>query len=160
MSVKTEDGKTVYTTDLPAEEGKPGFLGVFYALYLKLGHILESPDFSREPIRIHFMTGLLISMVPDVNLRAEIRKKKDDLHRELKAAYLKEKNLTTLNIDQENYLLVESSIQTIGHIQDYTDRFIGLSEKNKVSFIIDHNEDQADTREDPGPDLPEDLTNE
>ena len=124
------------TIDVPAEEGQKGLMGVFYALYLKLGSILQSPEFSKEPIRLHYMTTLLVSMVPDLEEREVIKTKMQDRRKELTEQYKKEKKSDILTPAEKDHLLIEASLESVGYIQSYVDRMMGLVSENKVGFCI------------------------
>jgi len=119
--------------DVPMMEGKDGMLGVFFNLYLKLGNILQSPEFSREPIRMHFMTTLLISMIPDEIERAEVMKQREVIYHRVAKEYMESRKLTSLANDKDyNHVLVESSLQTVGLVQHYADKYMGLSMTNRL----------------------------
>ncbi len=128
----------LFTLDIPQREGKEGYIGTFFTLYLKLATVLQSPEFSKEPIRVYYMSKVITSMIPGEDKRLEIKKllkdNKEAFEKEYRTEhkYNETQPLTTMERD---HILISSTLDSLGVVSDFIDKHIGLSKKNKVGFI-------------------------
>lgn len=123
-----------YSLDLPQREGTDGFVGTFFTLYLKLATILQSPEFSKEPIRVYYLSEFIISLVPDSKHRERIRAEAKAYRTRFESEYIKNRNISKLTSEIENHILIQTSINSLGLVTDYIDEHIGLSKQHKVFF--------------------------
>lgn len=125
----------IYSLDIPQREGKEGYVGTFFTLYLKLGTILQAPEFSKEPIRLFYMSEFIISLIPDETARIKVRSSMKARRQTLEAEYKKDKGSTELSKQEKDHILIQASLQTIGDVSDYIDKHIGISDQNKIGFV-------------------------
>lgn len=125
----------IYSLDIPQREGKEGYVGTFFTLYLKLGTILQAPEFSKEPIRLFYMSEFIISLIPNEVSRAEVRTMMKTRRQELETELKKEKGIKELSHQEKDHVLIQASLQTIGFVSDYIDKHIGMSDQNKIGFV-------------------------
>lgn len=125
----------IYSLDIPQREGKEGYVGTFFTLYLKLGTILQAPEFSKEPIRLFYMCEFIISLIPDEDARLHIRTSLKNRKLALETEYKKDKKIEMLSSIEKDHILIQASLQTIGDVSDYIDKHIGISDKNKIGFV-------------------------
>lgn len=125
----------LYSLDIPQREGKEGYIGTFFTLYLKLGTVLQSPEFSKEPIRLFYMSEFIISLIPDEKARSEVRTSLKNRKKILETEFRKEAGREELTAKEKDHILIQASLQTIGDVSDYIDKHIGISDKNKIGFI-------------------------
>jgi len=152
MSYKDASGDKVYTLDIPQLEGKEGYIGTFFTLYLQLGNLFKGTDFAREPVKVSLLVRLIISMIPDKDRRDSINKTIKERFEQLK----KEKavNGRILTDGDTGYLLIEASLDALGNVTDYIDKHIGLNIKNKIGYVRRmNNNDNKQEKE-----LPEEKT--
>ncbi len=135
MSEMMENGEKRYTLDIPQLEGKEGYIGTFLTAYLNLITILRSPEFTREPIRVYYITEAIISLIPDQDNRQKARDTVDTTFKSLEAKYLKEHGTTKLTDAEHSHLTIVASLRTLGTVTDYIDQYVGLNTKNKVGFV-------------------------
>ena len=124
--------------DIPQREGKEGFIGTFFTLYLKLATVLQSPEFSKEPIRVYYMSKIITSMIPGDDARNDIKQllktNKDKLEKEYRAEH-KYTDIQPLTQAERDHILISSTLDSLGTVSDFIDKHIGLSKKNKVGFV-------------------------
>lgn len=138
MSYRDANGEKVYTLDIPQLEGKEGYIGTFFTLYLQLGNVFKGTEFAREPVKVSLFVKLIISMIPEKERRDAINKNIKERFEQLK----KEKavNGRILNDADNGYLLIEASLDALGDVSDYIDKHIGLNTKNKVGYVRRRND--------------------
>lgn len=139
---KAQVQSNIYTTENPMFEGKEGFIGTFFGLYLNLSRLIASPDFSNEPYRVFYECELCISAVPDKLKRERIRKDRKELIKTLEIEYKEDKKIppdTILSGNVIEHLHTLASIQALGDVTDYIDKHVGLSTKNKLGFYVKKN---------------------
>ena len=134
MSYKDASGDKVYTLDYPQLEGKAGYIGTFFTLYLRLGNMFDRPDFGKEPVKIRLFTKLIISMIPKKERRDTINKYIKERFEQLK----KERTDTGIKLTDADigYILIESALDGLGDVTDYIDKHVGINVENKVGFDI------------------------
>lgn len=147
MSYKDASGEKVYTLDIPQLEGKEGYIGTFFTLYLQLGNVFKGTEFAREPVKVSLFVKLIISMIPEKEKRDAINKNIKERFEQLK----KEKavNGRVLNDADMGYLLIEASLDALGDVTDYIDKHIGLNTKNKVGYVRRMNDNGKKEKEEP-----------
>jgi len=128
----------LYTLDIPQRDGSVGYIGTFFTLYLKLATVLQSPEFSKEPIRVYYMSKFIISLIPGEEKREEIKKLLKTTKATTEEEYRKDRGYTAthqLSQQEKDHILITSTIDSLGCVSDFIDKHIGLSKKNKVGFI-------------------------
>ena len=123
-----ENEGTVITLDVPMRDGKEGYTGTMFSLFLRFGSILADPNFKDTDGRVYFMTRLMLSMLPndDGGKIEMIKKLKLDI---------KEQTKGLPAMDDRNRLRNEICLDVLSDVFDVTDRHIGLSRKNRLGFI-------------------------
>lgn len=125
----------IYTLDIPQREGKEGFVGMFFSTWLNMQAVLKSPEFSREPMRIYYMSQIMISMIPGEANREKIRNDLKKNLEEAREAYRKETNTNVIPENQSIHILIEATMKTLGSVSDFIDKHVGVSVENKVGFV-------------------------
>jgi len=125
----------LYSLDIPQKEGIQGYIGTFFTLFLKLATVLQSPEFSKEPVRVFYMVEFIISLIPEPSSREIIRQKHKELRLKLETEYKKDNKKAELNQQERDHLLIVASLQILGDVSYYIDEFMGISVKNKIGFI-------------------------
>ena len=128
----------LYTLDIPQRDGSVGYVGTFFTLYLKLATILQSPEFSKEPIRVYYMSKFIISLIPGEDKRNEIKKLLKETKITIEEEYRKDRGYSATSVlsqQEKDHILIISTIDSLGGVSDFIDKHIGLSKKNKVGFI-------------------------
>ena len=125
--VEKQEG-TYITLDVPLRDGKEGYTGTMFSLFLRFGGILSDPNFKDTDARVYFMTRLMMSMLPnDEGGKVEmIKKLKSDI---------KEQTRGLTAVDDKNRLRNEICLDAVSVIFDVTDKHIGLSRRNRLGFI-------------------------
>jgi len=123
-----------YNLDIPSKDGKEGYVGVHFTMFLKMASILQSPEFQQNPVRVFYLATEMISLIPDVEKREKIRKQISDRRRELIEEY--KRDGITIDKSVGDHLLITASLETLGEITDYVDQHIGISTTNKIGWGI------------------------
>ena len=127
MSEEIPDGKSLITLDFPQRDGKPGYTGTMFSLYLRMGGIITDPTFKEHDARLYFMTRLMISMCPGVKRRQEMTKKlKEDINEAIKGKANNEEKMKARN---------EVCLDALGDIFAVVDLHLGLSVESRVGFV-------------------------
>lgn len=122
-----EDGTKIITLDLPQREGKEGYIGTIFSLYLRFGAILSDPGFKETDARIFYMTKFMINLIPGRKNRTKI---KDMMKTDIDKAIEK-----LVSNDEKNKKRNEICIDYIGEIHDFVDKHLGVSEENRVGIV-------------------------
>ena len=123
------------TFDIPQREGKEGFIGTFFTLYLNMSSILRSPEFIKEPMRVYYLTKLIIASVPGKKNRDEIKKALNERIDSMKKQRL-QKSDVPLTEEENNHILIDASLDVLGDVSDFIDKHVGVSRENKLGFVI------------------------
>lgn len=116
------------TLDVPQREGKEGYIGTIFGLYLRLGGIMSDPGFRETDIRLYYMAKLLINLIPGKKNRAEI---KERMKKEIETALKDVKdNETRMRLKNEICL------DYIGEVHDFMDKHLGVSAENRIGFVV------------------------
>jgi hypothetical protein len=135
-SILREDGNTFYPLELPAREGKEGYVGTIFSLFLRFGAVMGEANFQSTDMRIEFMTHFMISLIPGRKNRAKVRDElKETLTQRLKEAQ-KNNNGEELNNEQKGRITNMTCLEIIGLIMDFTDLHVGVSSENRLGYVI------------------------
>ena len=131
----TED--KLITLDIPQKEGKEGYIGTMLTLFLQLGRTFTDSNFKETNISIIYHMNFMISMIPEEEDRAKIRK---ELNAEIEkrineAIEAAKKTGTQLDNDDKARIRNMVYIEYLGKVMDWVDKFVGISTKNKVGFV-------------------------
>lgn len=135
MAEKLEDGSKLYTLDIPQREGKEGYIGMQFQLFIKVGGIMADAQFTPTDMRIEYMTHFLISMIPGKTNRRTIR---DELKTEIDKRLDEEKKKLNENLTNEQTGRIRNMtcLEMIGQVMDFTDKHVGVSKENKIGFVV------------------------
>lgn len=123
----------IYSLDIPAREGKEGFIGTHFTLILQIGNMISRIGPS-ENSNLHYLTSLLISCIPDKKDRAVIRKEiEDEFNKRIDSKSTNEDKLKIRNA---------ICIESVGSVMDYIDKHVGVSRENKIGFCIPKKENE------------------
>jgi len=125
------------TLDIPQKEGKEGYIGTMLTLFLQLGRTFTDSNFKETNISIIYHMNFMISMIPEEEDRAKIRK---ELNSEIEkrtneAIETAKKTGTQLDNDDKARIRNMVYIEYVGKVMDWVDKFVGISTKNKVGFV-------------------------
>ena len=123
-----EQDEKYFTLDIPQREGRDGYIGTIFSLYLRLGGVIADGNFRDSDIRVYYMTKFLISLIPGEKNRKAIR---DDLKKEIDEAL---KSIT--NNDEKGRKRNEICLDYIGKVHDFMDKHVGVSTENKIGFCV------------------------
>lgn len=112
--------------DLPQREGKEGYIGTFFALYLKLGSLLSGGAGVGMTYHISLFVELIISTVPG-NKRETIRTR----IRERLAAEAPHRMPVAEREHKANLIYIEE----LSAVTDFIDEHIGLSNEHKIGIV-------------------------
>lgn len=142
MEVMGEDRR--FTLDIPQREGKEGYLGTFFSLYLRMASVLSEQGFSPTDGRAKYLTYLIISLIPNENKqhpkdetykrREILRQRLKDRIKELTDEYIKYNNNTPGNTEAGQIELT-ACLEVIGEVSDFMDKYLGVSTRNKIGFV-------------------------
>lgn len=131
--MKTKENSGGITLDIPQREGKEGYIGMYFSLFLRMGEIIASSNFKDTTIRIEILTRFLISLIPNESIRAETSKKlKEKIEVRIKESKEENKDLTEEEIGNIRLL---ACIEVIGEVSDFIDKHIGVSRENRVGVV-------------------------
>ncbi len=128
--MEDEQGTRI-TLDVPMREGKDGYVGTLFSLFLRMGGILADAGFRETDMRVEYMTHFMISLVPGKKQRQEIR---EQLRKDIEAK-LKEDN----SGDQDAKARIRNMVclEYIGVVGDFIDKHVGISTENRLGFVVD-----------------------
>jgi hypothetical protein len=126
----SESKEEYLTLDLPQREGKEGYVGTMFSLFLRMGSILGDANFKETDMRIEYMVHFMISLVPGKTHRQEIR---EDLKRDIEKALKVE---TSGDTDTKARIRNMICLEYIGIVGDFIDKHIGVSRENKIGFAV------------------------
>lgn len=127
-------GNEVFNLDIPLREGTPGYLGMFYAVYLRMAGVLSDAAFNQTDLRPILMFQFLVSMIPGEEHRAAIRSVYERRIAEYTEAAQKETGTTGLSNEEAYRISLRAALETVGEVTDFTDEHIGISNENKLGF--------------------------
>ncbi len=130
----TENDVKTYGMNVPEAEGIEGYVGVFFGLYLRLGSILATPDLSKDPMRLYYLSTILVSMIPDEDERENIRIKMRERKQKITTEFKKEKGSDVLTNSEKDHIQILSALESIGFVHDFCDKMIGLAKFNKIGY--------------------------
>lgn len=130
-----EDGSKLYTLDIPQREGKEGYIGMLFQLFIKVGGIMADAQFTATDMRIEYMVHFLISLVPGKTNRKTIR---DELKTEIEKRLEDERKKLNENLTNEQIGRIRNMtcLEMMGYIMDFTDKHVGVSKENKIGFVV------------------------
>lgn len=118
--------------DLPQREGKDGYIGTLFGLYLKFGGIMAEPNLKETDIRIYYMTKFILNLIPGPKNRAKIKEKmRAEIEEKTKSLSSNEERLRVRN---------EVCLEYIGELHDFVDKHLGISSENRVGYAVHHKE--------------------
>jgi len=123
-----EQEEKYFTLDIPQREGRDGYIGTIFSLYLRLGGVIADGNFRDSDIRVYYMTKFLISLIPGEKNRIAIR---DAMKKEIDGAL---KSIT--NNDEKGRKRNEICLDYIGRVHDFVDKHVGVSTENKIGFCV------------------------
>ncbi len=127
MAEQTPEGK-YFTLDIPQREGKDGYIGTVFGLYLTLGGVIADSNFKDTDIRIYYMVKFLINLIPGEETRTKIN---NEMKNEIEVAL---KNIT--NNDERSRKRNDICYDYIGKVHDFIDKHVGVSKENKIGFAV------------------------
>lgn len=132
---KLEDGSKLFTLDIPQREGKEGYIGTHFSLFLRIGGVLGDATFTSTDLRIEYMTHFLISLIPGKRNRANIR---DSLRNDIDKNLADERKKVGENLTNEQIGRVRNMtcIEYMGEVMDFVDKHVGVSKENKIGFVV------------------------
>ena len=116
------------TLDIPQREGKEGYIGTVFSLYLRMGSILAEANFKDSDPRIYFFTKFMIGLIPGEKNRGIINNAMD---KELEEIFK-----SNLNNEEKSRKRNEVCINYVGKIHDFIDKHIGVSRENRIGFAV------------------------
>jgi len=125
------------TLDIPQKEGKEGYIGTMLTLFLQLGRTFTDSNFKETNISIIYHMNFMISMIPEEEDRAKIRKELNaEIDKRTNEAIESAKTSgTQLDNDDKARIRNMVYIEYVGKVMDWVDKFVGISTKNKVGFV-------------------------
>ena len=123
-----EQDEKYFTLDIPQREGRDGYIGTIFSLYLRLGGVIADSNFRDSDIRVYYMTKFLISLIPGEKNRKAIR---DELKKDIDEAL---KGIS--NNDERGRKRNEVCLDYIGRVHDFMDKHVGVSTENKIGFCV------------------------
>ncbi len=130
----------MYNLDIPQKDGTPGYVGMFFTMYLKVASTIQHPDFTKNtPISVFYLVNWIISAIPDEKIRKNIRDAIRLRRKELEQEYKSDGVQITEKV--KDHILVTSVLEEAGRITEYIDKFVGLSKENKIGWGVDKNKD-------------------
>lgn len=131
-----EDGSKFYPLEIPAREGKEGYIGTIFSLFLRLGSIMGEQNFQPTDMRIEYMTQFMISLMPGKKRRVLMRQNlKELLEARLKEAQDKNGG-EELNNEQRGRITNIVCLECLGDITDFTDLHVGVSAENRLGYVV------------------------
>ncbi len=128
MTMNNENESKYLTLDIPQREGKDGYIGTLFGLYLKFGGIISDIGFKENDVRIYYMTKFLINLIPGKRNRAEIKEKmKNEIAEAMKNCSSNDERMRIRN---------DICLDYIGDVHDFVDKHVGVSKENKIGFSV------------------------
>ncbi len=129
------DGSKLFTFNEPQREGREGYVSTFFSMYLKLANVLCAPEHDPIDGRGKYMTKFIISLVPGKKNRDLL---KDELKNKINAEIEEFKKLNGHEPDnaERGRIELEASLDTLGLVSDFVDKHIGVSNENKLGFVL------------------------
>jgi len=126
----------IITLEVPQREGKEGYMGTFFSLFLRLGTMIGDANLKDTDNRIRNMTNLMISLIPGKKNRTTIRK---EMNQEI------ENRLKGIN-DNETRARIRNDIciEYMGNVTDFIDLHIGVDVENRIGFSGDWGRNKSD----------------
>jgi len=125
------------TLDIPQKEGKEGYIGTMLTLFLQLGRTFTDSNFKETNISIIYHMNFMISMIPEEEDRAKIRKELNAEIEKRTNEAIESSKQTGIQLDNEDKARIRNMvyIEYVGKVMDWVDKFVGISTKNKVGFV-------------------------
>ncbi len=131
-----EDGSKFLTLDIPSREGKEGYIGTIFSLFLRMGSIMSEPNFQPTDMRIEYMLHFMIALVPGKKNRLKMRNELNELLEiRLREARLKNGG-EELNNEQRGRITNLVCLESLGDVTDFADKHVGVSSENKIGFVV------------------------
>lgn len=129
-----------YNLDIPQKEGAPGYVGMFFTLWLKVASTISHPDFTKSsPMSVYYLINWTISAIPEeaeiIKIREKIRARRIEMQQEYK------NEGRTLDEKVQDHILLMATIEGASLIAQYIDKHIGISSENKIGWGVDKNKD-------------------
>lgn len=116
-------------SEIPALEGKEGYLSVMFGMLLKISDILANGEMNS--IRISLLTQLLVSLIPGISERKKITSVWKKLDTTLSKEWSENHPGQLMSNEDKMSIGRQSAIVVIGYIVDYVDLHIGIHRENR-----------------------------
>ena len=123
-----EQGEKYLTLDIPQREGKDGYIGTIFSLYLRMGGILAESNFKESDPRVYFFTKFMMGLIPGEKNRDAIN---TVMETEIEKIYK-----MSITDEEKSRKRNEVCIRYIGKIHDFVDKHIGVSRENRIGFAV------------------------
>lgn len=124
--MKPEPDDTQITLDIPQREGKEGYIGTFFTLYLKLGTLLSGGSFNSMDYHVTLLVEMIVSTVPGKKREAIRQRIKDRLANETSS---------NQSLDEKQHTTTRIYIEELAAVTDFIDEHIGLSNEHKIGIV-------------------------
>ena len=126
----------IITLEVPQREGKEGYIGTFFALFLRLGTMIGDANLKDTDNRIRNMTNMMISLIPGKKRRSAIRKEMNaEIENRIKGITGNEEKARVRN---------DVCIEFMGNVTDFIDLHIGVDIENRIGFSGDWGKNKSD----------------
>ena len=134
MNSSNSSNDDIITFDIPAKEGTPGYIGMFFTEFMKIGSMLTNMDGNNPTYSLERSTQFLISLVAGKQRREHIREcLKQNIARCIIEATTE--NETTLDSVTHKQIVDQCCLEIIGEITDFVDEHVGISIENKLGSV-------------------------
>lgn len=116
MAIK--DNGDIITLDLAQQESDKGWLSLYWRYYSMLAGVMADNQ-GADDYRVELITNLAIATLPDPDIRADIRDRKEDML----------KGITTDNAEDRNREIMSICMIIIGDVTSEIDKSIGIHQK-------------------------------
>lgn len=123
--------------DIPQMEGEEGYIGIYFSTILSVAALLRDPEIVKAPYKINYMVSLIISLIPDTEYRQRLRDQLKEIYNKkmIDLSEMKKVKPESLDYKDKESCLIEASIEEIGFVIEYVDKYIGISHKNRLGFV-------------------------
>jgi len=128
------DNSNIIALDLPMRDSR-GLAGLFLRYYSTFAALICDTKLDTD-YRIEMFTTLMISSIPDDDIRAKLR--------ELKEALIKERTAGIVDVGDRNRIITKTCLEVVGDISAYMDLYLGTSKKISVSIEAAYPEGNTD----------------
>lgn len=133
--MSTMEGSIVYT-ERKEKEGSEGFIGLLFGHLARMSATLGNPELGNISGNVYLIANLIISHIPEPEMRVELRQKLKDRRNELISEEEK-RTQKPLTDPQRRYFEILAATEIVGYVMDWINLHVAITKDSKLALDMD-----------------------